>query len=479
MRKDPTRTAALALVVAAYLALAISPAPAQTGEAVTDLLAAPPEASADPAAALARADDWMDEWEGDSTVLEAARIEIERVLEANPNSAEAHRRHSRYLVSRAMNNSRDYEADGLNAAAKAADRALELEPSNAAAQLQRARIYRHQRQLAAARAALERATRLGASGDELHREWADLLMAENKPEQALLRCGQIERAGRASRDSADHCAIGPLWALRRFDELDRRHRAIVERAPESAWAHGNRARFQLCTGRGAKAAAESAARALSLMDYGHARLTLAASLYAQWAEMTNAGARDASEPLWSRAIQTMSGAPANIVASACHVGFEKPVLKALRDTRRGPLLMPVQAVMMAAEAAPAWLPGVFVLKVQGGGRGRGLEDGYVFLNSESDYRDPRSITVRLTPEAALAYQREHGTAADTALRNKVVVVYGYARQARIDFVQFGVPSGKYYFQTHIVVSDADQISVHDPAAPPPAQPPPVLPATKV
>ena len=71
--------------------------------------------------------------------------------------------------------------------------------------------------------------------------------------------------------------------------------------------------------------------------------------------------------------------------------------------------------------------------VQGSGRGRGREAGYVFLNSESDYRDPRSVTVRFTPEAATAYRARHGTDPDTALAGKTILVYGFARQVRIDF----------------------------------------------
>ena len=40
--------------------------------------------------------------------------------------------------------------------------------------------------------------------------------------------------------------------------------------------------------------------------------------------------------------------------------------------------------MLASEAAPDWLPGVFWPEVKGTGRGRGREAGRVFLNSDAD-----------------------------------------------------------------------------------------------
>lgn len=458
------------------LALA-APLQAQTEAVAPDVAVSaneppPPVDDAASAAALARADRWLDEYAGDSSLLEAARIEIERVLKAQPDSVQALMRHARYLVSHAMRTSSDYDPVQLAEAERTLDRALRIEPANAAAHLARAEVYELQGRVAEARSGLQRAEALGADPPQLHDAWADVLQSEGQYAAALARCERVRDAGRQYRDWADRCSISPLWSLRRYDEVDRRYARMVESAPDSAWTHGNRARFLLCTRRGTKRAVESADRALSIMEYGNARSTLAAALYTQWAELANAGKHAQAEVAWARAVAFMPGAPAAIVGDVCHTGFAWPVLKALRDTQRGPLFSPVQTVLLAAEQAPEWLPGVYALKVQGGGQGRGREAGQVFLNSESDYRDPRSVTVRFTPEAADAYRRKHGSAPDIVLRGKWILVYGYARQARIDFTQAGMPTGKYYFQTHIVVTDPDQVAVHDPDAPPPPPPPP-------
>lgn len=466
-----SRSGGWALVLGALLAVS-GPIGAQVDEASSDPLALPPGLDAESAQSLARADSWLDEWNGDSSLLEAARVEIERVLEAHPDSAEAHRRYGQYLVSSAMRNSSNYDADGLARAEKSFDRALELDPHDDVAALMRAGVYRRQKRLADARKELERLEAQSLDTGRLHWQWADLLMDEDKPEDALARCKRIGKSGKAAKHLVDDCSMWPLHRLGRLDEVDRLYRKQTEREPEVAWGHGNRAHFLLCTRHDSLKAIESASRAISLMDYPHARLTLAAALYYRWAELSNTGKFDEADTAWMQAAATMDGDPAGVVAAACHVGLAKPVLKALRDTRRGILLSPVQTVMFAAETAPEWLPGVFGLAVQGSGRGRGREEGYVFLNSETDYRDPRSVTVRFTPDAATAYRARHGTDPDTALAGKTILVYGFARQVRIDFVRYGMPSGKYYYQTHIIVTDPDQVSIYDPDAPPPRPLPP-------
>lgn len=287
-----TRNQAGVLVLGLVMVMFLSSARAwaQVEETVAEEMTSPTELDAESAAALARAHAWLNEWGGDTDLLESARAEIERVLETNPDSAEAHRRHGHYLLNRVMRTGADFDPQGLAQAAKAFDRALQLDPEDSAAQLLRVAVYRHQKRLEKARAALQHLEKSGDDSPDLHGEWADLLMDERKPEEALARCTRIEEAGHAHKDSAQRCAIGPLRALQRLDEVDRLYREIIRRDPTQAWDHGNHARFLLCNRRGAKAAADAASRALTLMDYPHARLTLAAALYVHWAELTNAGA---------------------------------------------------------------------------------------------------------------------------------------------------------------------------------------------
>lgn len=60
-------------------------------------------------------------------------------------------------------------------------------------------------------------------------------------------------------------------------------------------------------------------------------------------------------------------------------------------TSQAAWIAPHQAVLLAADAAPAGVEGTFALTVLGTGSQR----DQLFLNSESDYRDQRSLTVAM------------------------------------------------------------------------------------
>ncbi len=121
-------------------------------------------------------------------------------------------------------------------------------------------------------------------------------------------------------------------------------------------------------------------------------------------------------------------------------------------------ISPREAVMLAADAAPDTVSGTFALKVQSTGRERGV----VYLNSELDYRDQRNLTVALSPQVVRQLQDRLGTDPAAYLKDKNILVRGAAMRVRIDFSFNQVKTGKYYYQTHVRVMDADQISVADP-----------------
>ena len=118
-------------------------------------------------------------------------------------------------------------------------------------------------------------------------------------------------------------------------------------------------------------------------------------------------------------------------------------------------LQPAQAIQLAADAAPRGVRGTFVLQV----RGTGTDDGRVYLNSETDYRDQRNLTIAITPAAAGALTARLGAPPAAALAGQRIVVDGVATRVRIDFTVDGHPSGKYYYQTQVQVTDAAQIRV--------------------
>jgi hypothetical protein len=118
-------------------------------------------------------------------------------------------------------------------------------------------------------------------------------------------------------------------------------------------------------------------------------------------------------------------------------------------------IAPREAIVAAADAAPRGVSGEFALVVRATGR----ERGRVYLNSERDYRDQRNLTVNIDRRAAEALERRYGAPAHLFFENKAIRVRGVVRRVRIDFLWQGRPTGKYYYQTHVLVADPDQIAV--------------------
>jgi hypothetical protein len=117
-------------------------------------------------------------------------------------------------------------------------------------------------------------------------------------------------------------------------------------------------------------------------------------------------------------------------------------------------LTPAQAVINAAEM-PGGVSGVFEMVVRSTGR----EGGKLFLNSELDYRDPRNLTIDISPAVEKALQERLGAPVENAVARRAVAVRGTARKVRTNFTIEGRPSGKYYFQTHLTLGSARDLTV--------------------
>ena len=117
-------------------------------------------------------------------------------------------------------------------------------------------------------------------------------------------------------------------------------------------------------------------------------------------------------------------------------------------------LSPAQAVINAAEM-PAGVGGVFELVVRASGR----QSNLLYLNSEADYRDPRNLSIVVTSTEERALEQRLGAPVQDAVRNKLIAVRGVARKTRIDFIADGKPTGKYYFQTHLNLRSARDLTV--------------------
>jgi len=121
-------------------------------------------------------------------------------------------------------------------------------------------------------------------------------------------------------------------------------------------------------------------------------------------------------------------------------------------------IKPEKAVMRAAATAPKGVNGVFEMTV----RATGHAQGKFFLNSQSDYRDPRNLSVAMTEQTAVELRQRVGAASDSFFVGRKIFVNGTAKQVKVYFTDSdGHVSDKYYYQTHVPVAAAVQISVRD------------------
>ena len=65
----------------------------------------------------------------------------------------------------------------------------------------------------------------------------------------------------------------------------------------------------------------------------------------------------------------------------------------------------------------------------------------------------------IEPSAMRDLMTRYGAQLTTVLKGKHLLVGGRARPVQIAFTENGRPTGKYYFQTHVVVTHANQIEV--------------------
>jgi hypothetical protein len=118
---------------------------------------------------------------------------------------------------------------------------------------------------------------------------------------------------------------------------------------------------------------------------------------------------------------------------------------------------PTEAIRLAV-TYPDGIYVQVVMDVRSAGTGRNLETGVVFLNSDPDYQNLRSLNVVLSPEVVkkLILDRKIDPIQD--FLHHTIRVTGIAKRIPIE-VKDGPYAGSFYFQTHLEVTDADDIQL--------------------
>jgi hypothetical protein len=94
-------------------------------------------------------------------------------------------------------------------------------------------------------------------------------------------------------------------------------------------------------------------------------------------------------------------------------------------------------------------------------RNVGKRGNLYFLNSETDYRDRNCLTVAIPAAIVEGMTKSKDLAVvEKYFVGRRLVAKGIARQVRIDFTDpAGNPTGKYYYQVHVRVSNRNQLAI--------------------
>ncbi|KFZ38018.1 hypothetical protein HR45_05765 [Shewanella mangrovi] len=117
----------------------------------------------------------------------------------------------------------------------------------------------------------------------------------------------------------------------------------------------------------------------------------------------------------------------------------------------------MDVIAAAAAAAPQGVPGNYTFFV----KAIGHSHPFFYLNTEEDYRDQRDITIVLPEPLLIQMGFKNTPAVEQYFLHKRIKVSGVAKREKIVFSHDGKPSSKYYYQTHILIEQPEQLSVED------------------
>jgi len=137
-------------------------------------------------ARLERAFNILNEFRGNTAVLDAARKELDAILAADPSYAPAYREYARYFIMAGVHGG-GFDRTHLQAAEAALNRAIEIDPNYADAFVLFGHLYYLMGRTEEAKHALTKAEAIGTENPWLHLNWAAILFDGGRVDEANTR----------------------------------------------------------------------------------------------------------------------------------------------------------------------------------------------------------------------------------------------------------------------------------------------------
>lgn len=247
---------------------------------------------------------WLDEWGGQGDQLAKAQATLDRVLKANPRNVGARIEMARYYIMSGHINYRNFRPGSLDKAGWELQYARQADPGSVDVEVLWAHVLYLRGSSREAVKVLQKVEAKSAENPWLYQNWAQALMdlsqwsaAESQLRKAQALYAKMAKPSPRVLRALHENLASVLSQQGKLDEADKEYQDLLALDPGSAWTHGNYADFLLFRRAAPDAAIAEAEKAIELMNYGMARLTLAAARYAKWAQLKRQMPAQAAEQL--------------------------------------------------------------------------------------------------------------------------------------------------------------------------------------
>lgn len=249
----------------------------------------------------------LDSWRGERKKLSQAQQLLASVIKTDATYAPAYRELGRLYIMGGYINRDNFEPGSLSPAEAAIRKSIEIEPGYADAYVLLGHLYTNMKRYDQARSVLQRGESLGTKSPWLQLNWAALLNKQGESEAAAKRYKVVLDSNTPNKKAYGAALEGVIryYILKGdLEAADAWYKRQLEYEPSNAWAWGNYAGFLLYRRGDVDGAIKNGEKALSIMNYGMARFTLACALYTKWAqEMQKGDIGSATQAVFKRAYE--------------------------------------------------------------------------------------------------------------------------------------------------------------------------------
>lgn len=237
---------------------------------------------------ISHAKNILDSWSGQGEKLIEADTLLKGVLKSDGSFAPAYKEYGRLYIMAGYINYNNFESGSLNPAEASILKSIEIEPSYADSYVLLGHLYTNMQRYSDAESALKKAESIGTKIPWLDLNWADLLIKRDKYKEALQRYQSVIKTRTSNRKAYANALSGLTTVYRylgQYDNANNGFKQEISYEPGNAWVWGNYSDFLLFDYNDVDGAIVKGEKALSIMDYGMGRFTLACALYTKWALM--------------------------------------------------------------------------------------------------------------------------------------------------------------------------------------------------